>query len=152
MKDYFVDLDKKKRSVPRMIFGVISVVFAVVWLVVNKNDLTFFNIIYSVFFFLSGIGHYYEGAGNYFSIKFFGKSFIELNDEVFKIKLPGRNPLLDFAWGNVKSLKVGLVNIELIDKDDKLHQVDLSKLDYEIVVELKKYLSEKAEKLEPIAA
>ena len=152
MKEYYVDLDKRKKSVSRMIFGVISVVFAIFWLVVNKNDLTFFNIIYSIFFLISGIGHFYEGMGNYFSIKFFGKSFIELNDKVFRMKFPGRNPNLDFRWENVKSLKIGLITVEIVDKNDKTYQVDLSKLDYEIVVELKKRLYEKAEKLEPIMA
>jgi hypothetical protein len=69
-----------------------------------------------------------------------------------KMKLSWHNPLLALEWENVRSLKVGLITVEIIDKENKVYQVDLSKLDYEIVVELKKRLFEKVEKLKPLAA
>jgi hypothetical protein len=54
MKDYYVDLDKRKKSVPRMILGMLSVIVAVLWLFVQRNDLGYFNIIYSIIFLFGG--------------------------------------------------------------------------------------------------
>ncbi|MGK9477994.1 hypothetical protein ACSSV9_14405 [Melioribacter sp. OK-6-Me] len=143
MKELHIDLDKKKKSLPKKAYGILSVIFSVLWIIIqyNDNNLSLFNIIYSLYFLLLGISFYYDGLGKSLS-SLFGGAFIDLTNEYFKIKPSTFSKIYSFNWDKIKSIKIGVVNIEIIGADDKLHKIDLSTLDYPVVIELKQRLSE----------
>ena len=148
MRELYIDLIKKKKSKPKIYLGILSVIFALVsaFIQYDYNSLSIFNIIYSLYFLLFGIGYLFEGSGKSTGTLFGGK-YIDLTEEslTFKISLFGEKH--SFPLQNIKSIITGIITIEILTLDGGSYKIDLSTLDYLAVVELKQFMSDISAKL-----
>lgn len=140
MKEFHIDLDKHKKSTSKKILGIVSVIISIGWFIINRHHLSFFNNLYSLYFLLLGIGYYLDGTGKSI-FHFLGKPHIDIMDGYLSIKSTPFAREHTFQLSNIKTLKIGLINVEINGKNKDTLTIDLTKFDYPIVIEFKEALS-----------
>ena len=134
--------EKRKKSVFRIIFGICCGLLAVSWIIVRffeneiikPSDWFLFGV-----FALNCVFHLIEGLGYPFE-SLFGKTYILINSELIKIKASVCDKEQFINWNEIKSInyKINLQKLEIIKTDDTIQILNLTKLDYKLLIELKK--------------
>lgn len=143
MQDLYRNLDRRNRSIPKRVFGIMIIAFSVSWIVIQytRDNIIFLDAIYVVLFLLSGIIQLYESFGR----NLLGKTFINLTTEKLDIRITPYMKRLTLQWKDIRDIRIGIVNVELTDNENKTYSIDLSYLDYHLVIELKQRLAELSE-------
>ncbi|HKJ31539.1 MAG TPA: hypothetical protein VKA34_06905 [Balneolales bacterium] len=153
MKDLYINLNQRKKSRKRTIFGAIEILFAFFFLdyLIFFEKMNWFYNFYFFFFLLSGMIHFFEGLGKPVE-DFIGKSFIRISDDRLEVKLKKLQEGFSVSWNQIQSLKVGVIKVEIIDRNNKNYTIDLSHLSYPNVLEVKEVLTTRSNKLHKIEA
>ena len=136
-------LKKERKSVFRVILGILFFVISIIWIAVRINDnqiIRPFDWLYTGIFALNGIVHTIEGFG--FSIaSLFGKAFVLIDSERISIKPGIIDKEQNVYWKDVKTIdyKLNKFRFENIDNTNKT--LDLSKLDYELKNKIKENIA-----------
>jgi len=136
-------LKKEKKSVFRIILGILFFVISIFWIadrIMDNLIIQPFDWLYTGIFALNGIVHTIEGFG--FSIaRLFGKAFVLIDSERISIKLGIIDKEQNVYWKDIKAIdyKLNKFRVENIDNTNKT--LDLSKLDYVLKKEIKEIIA-----------
>ena len=132
-------LKKDKKSVFRIILGILFFVISIVYItdrIMNNQIIRLFDWFYFGIFALNGILHTFEGFG--FSIaKIFGKAFILIDKERISIKTGVFAKEQNVSWIDVKTIVYKFNRFQVIKSNDSSVTFDLSKLDYLLLKNIK---------------
>ncbi len=147
MQELRISLCKNKKSYPKILLGILSILCSVILIRLTSGyrGPQLFNIASGIWMFMIGALFLYEGVG-----KTLGKRFVLLTDEYLEIKEILFKPGRTFYLKEVRSINIGTVKIGIIDTNDKLHEFDLTNLDYSVVIEIKKRLAELSGRLKSV--
>jgi hypothetical protein len=140
-------LKTPKKSKVRIIFGIAFIVFSCIWISLRLMDnlpIRFFDWLYSGVFSLNGVIHIMAGFG--YSIEgVFGKAFIKIDSEFINVKLGSFEKESKISWQAITSIdyKPTLFRIHKIDNTTQV--VEIEKLDYSGIQEVKDVISKIAE-------
>ncbi len=132
-------LKKEKKSIFRIVLGILLLVILGMWIInrildnqiIRPLDWLFFGIIA-----LNGIVHIIEGSG--FSIaKLFGNAFVSIDDKLISIKLGIIDKEQNIYWNSIKKIDYNLNKFKIQNIDDVIITLDLSKFDYALKNEIK---------------
>jgi predicted permease len=136
-------LKKEKKSVFRIILGILFFVFSIGWIVdriINNQIIRPFDWFYFGIFALNGIVNSIEGFG--FSLaKLFGKAFILIDMERIAIKTGVFDKEQNVFWNDMESIESKLNRFQVLKTDGTAHTIDFSKLDYALVQSIKATIS-----------
>ena len=136
-------LNKEKKSVFRVILGILFFAISIFWItdrIMDNLIIRAFDWFYTGIFALNGLVHTIEGFG--FSIaRLFGKAFVLIDNEQISIKLGIIDKGQNIYWKDIKAIdyKLNKFHVENIDNTSKI--LDLSKLDYTLKNEVKEIIS-----------
>ena len=136
--DLKIDLLKKqKKSLFRVIFGILMFSLAIIRVIKNR-DLMPFDWIYFGIFSLNGVFHFIEGVGYSFE-SFFGKAYILINLECISLKTSVLKKEQCINWDEIKSIDYNRISEKLrIEKTDNANViVDFYKFGYSFNDEIK---------------
>lgn len=138
--DYTKDLLKeKKKSKFALILGILSFVFAILWITIrllDNNFLSTFDWIYSFLFLVNGISHTSSGLG-YSIERLFGKAFIKIDNQVIKLKAGAFNKEQSVAWSEISSIDYKPSNFIITKNDNSICKITMTKLEYFVIQEIK---------------
>ncbi len=139
MQEFYLNLSKSQKSLSKILLGTFTIVYSIVWIILltGNNNMQLFNTASAVWMLIIGTAYCYEGTG-----RTFGKKFIEVTEEYIKIKAFPFKSASIYYLNDIISITVGMVKIDIIDSNDKLHEIDLSAQDYRAVIELKRMFAE----------
>ncbi len=135
---YKKDLYLIPKSRASTIAGVFSIIFGVAFGV--YNDFSIIWPVYSLFPIIMGLLAVAYGRG-YNSERFFGKSFIEINETEFSLKTGAFKKSQSVKWNDVSSLKYEAAVYIFFYKDGSQHKIDLKSLEFELIQEIKEVVS-----------
>ena len=129
-----VDLlkEKRKKSLYRVIFGILQFLFAGSWIIIKlfENEvIKFFDWIFVGVFVVNGVINLAEGLGYSFE-NFFGKAFILINSEIISLKASIFDKNQSVKWSEIKSIDYKRNIIEIKKNDQTTIIVNLSRFDY----------------------
>ncbi len=145
MMEYSIDLTRRgKKSPGRIIFGVVAIVFAIL----NITDEVFFNeemeimdwFSFSIYTFL-GIYWIADGLGKSFE-GFFGKAFIQINEDAIAIKPKICKKEQCLEWGIITSVEYRPQNFIFSRIDGSQYSIHIGEFEYEIIKEIKDSIAE----------
>jgi hypothetical protein len=143
--DLKIDLLKKpKKSLFRIILGILIFLLAIGWIiirVIKNRSVTPFDWIYSGIFSLNGVFYAIEGLGYSFE-RFFGKAYILINLECISLKITVYEKEQYINWDEIKSIDYKLNRFEIKKKDNTNMVLNLSRLDYISINEIKKIIND----------
>ena len=138
---------KSKKSLFKVIFGILVFLFAISWIVVRvigNRSITPFDWIYFGVFSFNGAISFIEGLG--VSIEsYFGKAYILINLEYISLKASIFDKKQYIDWAEIKSIDYKLNKFEIEKTDNTNMVLDLSKFDYTSINEIKKAINDIAE-------
>ena len=146
--EFYQDFLKIEKSKFRIVLGILFVILSIFWIVIKikKNEnIDTFGWIYFGSFSLSGILNIVEGTG-ISSSKLFGKSFILVNDEKLSIKPSVFSKEQQFSWDEINTINYKINKLIFTKKSNNFFTLQLSKLDYSSMIEIKKIIDEIAKK------
>jgi hypothetical protein len=135
-------LKKQRKSIFRIIIGILLFVISIVWItdrIMDNLTIRLFDWSYTGIFALNGIIHTFEGLG--FSIaSLFGKAYISIDNEQILIKRGIFDKEQKIYWNSIKTIfyKLNKFRIQNIDNTDMT--LDLTKFDYELKNEIKEII------------
>lgn len=135
-------LKKEKKSIFRIVIGILFLLFSGIWIagkIIDNETIRVFDWFYTGIFALNGIFHAIEGFG-YSLLKFFGKAFIIINDELISIKREIMVKEQTIYWKDIKSIDYKLNKFLLKKNDDSILTLDLTKIDYSLKNEIKEII------------
>jgi len=110
--NYFKDfLEKEKHSLLQLFFGVIFIILSILMIISKQRGLAELSVwewLFAVVFFLNGIVNLLEGRGVRVE-KYFGKAYLAINQESFQMKRTVFHPVQDIRWQQVQKLEVRLM-------------------------------------------
>lgn len=118
-----------------ILFFVISIIW-IVGLVINDNSSRPFDWIFFVLFVLNGLIHSIEGFGFSFS-RLFGKAYIDIDNEKIAIKTGVLVRAQSIAWIDIESISYKPIRFKVATKDNTSFTINLSKLDYLLIKDIK---------------
>ncbi len=132
-------LRKEKKSVFRIIIGILFLVISVFWIIdrkINSQIIRPFDWFYTGIFVLNGIVHSIEGFG--FSLaKLFGKAFVIIDKDRIAIKTSVLDKEQKVFWIDIKSIESKLNKYQVLKTNDTNLTIDFSKFDYALAKNIK---------------
>jgi hypothetical protein len=127
-------LKKEKKSVFRIIFGLLFIIISIIWItdrIIENLTIRSSDWLYSSIFALNGVVHMIEGFG--FSIvRLFGKAFVLINNEQISIKPGILDKKQNIYWKSIKAIDYKLNKFQVQNIDNTSMTLDLSKIDYPV--------------------
>ena len=125
--------------------GILSIIFGIASFFVY--DHTALYIILSITYILSGISIILQSAFGYNIDSFFGKAYIEIDDDFIRYKEMYRKEH-KVQWKDIRSLDYNSKSVTLTIKtnDDSIHKLSLSVVDFITINEIKSFINDMAEK------
>lgn len=140
-------LKTPKKSKVRIIFGFAFIVFSCIWISLRLMDnlpIRFFDWLYSGAFSLNGVIHIMAGLG--YSIEgVFGKSFIKIDSDFINVKLGAFAKESKISWQDITSIDYKPTLFRIHKLDNTTQVVEIDKLDYSDIQEVKNIISKIAE-------
>jgi len=135
-------LEKKKKNLWLIGFGILAFSFAIFFGIVEKKPLDWFIWVYFGFFVLHGVNYFIRGLG-YSIERFLGKAYILINSEIISLKSSIYEKKQFVNWNEIKSINYNPISTEFkIEKTDGTTQViNISNFDYALLLEIKKTVS-----------
>ncbi len=133
------DLLRIEKSNFRIILGVLSLILAITFFMIEMIDngsMSTFYFIYFLFFFLNGIVNIIEGKG-ISSSKFFGKAYILINKEKVLIKKSILNKEKSVYWNEIESIRLASNNFVFETFNKELLTIKLSEFNYSLIQKIK---------------
>lgn len=131
-----VDLLAKKRSIIRIIFGLLVLVY-IVFLVLREEEVSdYFGL--GVFGLIAWI-NLIEGYG-YSPQKVFGKAFILINNNVIVVKTKVRRKAISICWDKIASINFRYTELLIKKKDSSGLSINTKDLSYETQNEIKEVI------------
>ena len=128
-----IDLLKEKRkSLLRVVLGILSFLVAIGWMItkiIGKEVVRPFDWVFCGIFALNGIAHFTEGLG-YSLESFFGKAYVLINSEIIALKASIVNKEQLIHWDEIQSMEYKLNKFEIKKTDNTLLVINLSNFDY----------------------
>ena len=146
--EIYKDFLRIEKSKLRIVFGVLMIIFSIIIIPVKEvasEELSFLDWGLVVVFALNGILHITEGIG-FSSNKLFGKAFILINNEKITIKTNVFAKEKTIYWSEIKTISYKINNYSFVTKNEKLLTLNLSKLDYFLVKNIKESVNVLAKK------
>ena len=140
MQQVSVDLLKKNKNKWRISLGILLIICAGYWLyfrIAQYSEIRLFDWAYIFIFILNGVMHIMEGSGYSFN-KLFGKAFVSINTELISFKTRINKAVQTVYWKDVKSLEIKSAKLSIQKLDNHIEAIDLAKLDYAMIKEIKK--------------
>lgn len=132
-------LKKEKKSVFRIILGILFFAISLYWItdrIVANLIIRPFDWLYTGIFALNGVVHTIEGFG--FSIaRLFGNAFVRIDNERISIKLRIFDKEQNVYWDSIKAIDYKLNKYQIQNLDNTSLTLDLSKLDYALKNDIK---------------
>jgi len=129
----------EKKSVFRIILGLLFLIIAVIWLAEKEINLQMvrpFDWVFFGIFLLNGVVHSVEGFG--FSIaQLFGRAFVLIDDSKIAIKTSFFSKEQHIAWQEIKSISNKPVRCQITRNEGTSLTLNLSKLDYLLIKDIK---------------
>ena len=129
----------QKKSVFRIILGIIFLMLSLAWLVnreTNDQIIRPFDWLFLGVFVMNGVVHSIEGLG--FSLaRLFGKAFILIDHERIVIKTGVFAKEQNVSWQVIKSIAHKPVRCQIARNNGSSVILNLSKLDYSLIKEIK---------------
>ena len=137
-----INLKEAKRPIKRKFISFIAIISSIIWFIIkyNSHTLSLLNTIFIIYLFVAGLISFYDTRDILFN-KLFGKPFIELTYEYLSIKLSPFTRRYNFNLKRVKLIKIELIKVEIIDIENKSFTIDLSPLEYPVVMEIRQLFS-----------
>lgn len=140
-------LQHHARSIFRLLLGIAFCLISILWMIARSADneeIRLFDWFYSGIFTLIGLSHVFEGLG--ISIeRFFGKAFVQIDNEKINIKLGVFEKEYNIAWHEIKSIECKSADITIQKLDNTTVFFSISKLDYSSITGIKEILSKLAD-------
>jgi hypothetical protein len=134
----------QKKSVFRIIMGILFFVISIVWvidLVINSKTSRPFDWLFFGVFVMNGLIHSIEGFG--FSLaRLFGKAFILIDTDRIAIKTGVLAKEQSVYWKDIKSLSYKPIRFKIVRNDNTSMTFNLSKLDYLLIKDMKISINE----------
>lgn len=128
-----IDLLAKRKSIIRIIFGLLVLVY-VVFLALRAGEVSdYFGLV--IFGLIAWI-NLIEGYG-YLPQKVFGKAFIEINYNVIVVKTRVGRKAISICWDKITSINFRYTELLIEKKDSSELSIDTKDLSYEIQNEIK---------------
>lgn len=132
-------LKKDKKSVFRIILGILFVAISIIWIadkITSDSIIRSFDWLYSGIFMLGGVIHTFEGFG--FSLaKLFGKAFVLIDSNQISIKLGLSDKEQQIYWKDIKAIGYKFNKFQIRKHDNTNINLNLSKVDYALKNEIK---------------
>ncbi len=132
-------LKKEKKSIFRIILGILFFVISILWItdrIIDNLTIRPFDWLYTGIFALNGVVHTIEGFG--FSIaRLFGKAFIMIDNERISIKRGITEKEQKIYWKSIKTIDYKLNKFRVQNMDNTSMTLDLSKFDYSLKNEIR---------------
>jgi len=134
----------EKKSITRIVFGILFFAISIVWIIDKKvtgQIISSFDWLLFVIFLLNGIVHTVEGFG--FSLaRLFGKAFILIDNEKIGIKKEVLSKEQNISWTDIKAISYKPIRFKVVKNDNTSFTFNLSKLDYSLIKEIKSTINE----------
>jgi hypothetical protein len=148
MNDLFIDLIRTPvKSRFRRILGFCYVILVILWLVVKviyHNPLSWFDILYSVVFGISGVVFIIDGYGVSFS-RFFGEAFIKISTADIRVKRGVFSKEWVLQWSDIEQVEYTVIKIIFRLKSRISRNFEYDNLDYEHIQQIKEVIRNLAE-------
>lgn len=135
-------LKKDKKSVFRIILGILFVAISIIWIadkITSDSIIRPFDWLYSGIFMLGGVIHTFEGFG--FSLaKLFGKAFVLIDSNQISIKLGLSDKEQKIYWKDIKAIGYKFNKFQIQKHDNTNINLNLSKVDYALKNEIKEVI------------
>jgi uncharacterized membrane protein YciS (DUF1049 family) len=145
---YYIDLLENRKSKFRVFVGLSFLVVAVAWVAIKlleNETIETFDWIYSGIFALNALVHTMGGLG--FSIEgMIGKRFIKIDYDFIALKLRIYEKEKTVSWENIQAIEYRNNQLFIHKKDNSYLRLALSRLEYSIVQEIKRTISDIAVK------
>jgi len=129
-------LKKDKKSIFRIILGVLFLVFSIVWIIVKSNDgIIGFDCFYSGWFALYGVYLIIDEFG--LSI---GKAFIFIDMDIISIKTGVFDKEQSIVWNDIKSINYKINSFEIVRSNDSLLTFNIKSLGYSLIKDIKQVI------------
>ena len=134
-----IDLyEEKKKSLFKIIFGILYFLIVIAWIIIVIIGKTInpFNWISIVVFAFGGVVYIVEGLG-YRLESLFGKAYIWINDDFISLKSSAFNQTQLINWNEIQCIEYKLNKFVIQKTDDSIQVIDLSKFEYVLNMKIK---------------
>lgn len=135
-------LKKDKKSILRLVLGILFLVISGAWItdrILEYQSFRLFDWFYSGILTLNGIVYTIEGSGLSIS-KLFGKAFVWIDNDRISIKPGLMDKEQQVYWNAIKTMDYKLNKYHIRQMDNTSITLDLSKLGYELKNEIRETL------------
>ena len=132
-------LEKKKKSLFRVILGIGCVLIVSSWILfifIERGIIRPFDWFYFGIFMLNGVIHFVEGLG-YSLESLFGKAYILINSEIISLKSSAFDKEQSVNWNEIKSIYYKIDRFNIKKTDDTTIFINISKFDYKLMRQIK---------------
>lgn len=137
----------QKKSVFRIIIGILFFVISIAWIVDNEVNGQVISLLDGLLFgiiVMNGFVHSIEGFG--FSLaRLFGKAYIQIDSDRIVVKTGVLTKEQSVYWQDIKSISYKPIRYKVVKTDDTSMVFNLSKLDYSLIKEIKSAIVEIAD-------
>ena len=140
-------LAKQKKSIFKIVLGILLIVFAGAWLfirIAEDEKIRVFDWGYSIVFMLNGIFHIITGLG-YNINGWFGKAFILINNEMISIKPQFNKKKETVYWNDIQFIDFKYHQLTIKKADNTNLKIELADLSFETKQDIKTILSKLTE-------
>lgn len=140
-------LAKEKKSIFRMILGILFLFLAAMWLISKSRDyseIVLGDWLYSIVFALLGIQHIVEGFG-ISTEKLFGKAYVIIDNELISIKTKINKNEETVYWKDIKSVDFKYNQLTIEKADNTNTNIDIVNLTYNTKKDIKTIISKISE-------
>jgi len=141
-------LKKRKKSKVNMAFGLFVIFIAITWIplhLIEKVSISGFDWPYMFIFLLNGLSLFMTGYG-YSLDRIIGKAFIEIDNQVIRMKTDIFDKEKSISWDNINSIEYKPSKFIVAKKDKTKLILTISKLEYIEIQEIKNVISDIANK------
>jgi hypothetical protein len=132
-----------KKSVFRIVLGILFLLISVAWFVIRIIDnqrVSFFDWFYASIMFVNGLVHATEGFGFSF-LNLTGTTFIHITTDKIQLKKGVFLKEQIILWSDIKRIDYKLIQYLIVLKNEKTETLNISKLEYSLVKEIKETIS-----------
>jgi len=141
-------LKRRKKSKIGIAFGVFFIVIAISLAPVRllvEGSVSGYDWAYTIIFLLNGLTQLMAGLG-YSIDKLIGKAFIEIDNQVIRIKISAFGKEQSVSWDKINSIEYRPNKFIVTKKDNTQLVLSISKLEYPVIQEIKNTIREIAKK------
>lgn len=129
----------QKKSVFRIIIGILFFVISIAWIVdkeVIGQVISLLDGLLLGIFVMNGFVHSIEGFG-FPLTRLFGKAYIQIDSKRIAVKTGVLTKEQSVSWQDIKSISYKPIRFKVVKNDDTTMVFNLSKLDYTLIKEIK---------------